>query len=143
MRDFDQERAERATLDHTFKIAGTEFRFRPAVRPETFAKVADLLLGTYRDSFPIPEARAEDGEPLTVYRMPNEEEAVGVLHDLFLEYLEPESHGDWERVRADTDDPITAAEMWDLMGYMQSVQNGRPTLPASDSSSGAGSNGAK
>src|SRR5688572_17076517 len=98
MRDFDQERVERAALDHTFKIGGRLFHFRTAVRPETFAKVADLLLGTYRDSFPIPEARAEDGEPLTVYRMPNEEEAVAVLDGLFLEYLLPESHEDWRKV---------------------------------------------
>lgn len=144
MRDFDKERAERAALDHTFTINGREFRFRPSVSPEIFAKVADLQGGSYRDHFTIPGSEAEEGgEPLAVWRQPTEVEVVGILDNLFLDFLEQESHGAWRLVRQDTENPVTYLEMWSLIDYMVSVQMGRPTMPASNSGGGGGTNGTK
>jgi hypothetical protein len=144
MRDFDQERAERATLDHTLKIGGRELRFRPAVSPETFAKVADLQGGTYRDQFDLPGSEPEQGgEPLTVYRLPTEVEVVKILDGLFLDFLDPDSHGAWRMIRQDTENPVTYLEMWALIDHMIAVQMGRPTTPASNSGGGGGENGTK
>ena len=142
MRDFDQERAERATLDHTFTINGRQFRFRRSVPPETFAKVADLQSGSHRDFFSIPGSEPDGGgEPLTVYRQPSEVEVVGILDGLFLEFLEPDSHGAWRLVREDTENPVTYLEMWSLIDYMVSVQMGRPTRAVSNSGGGDSKNG--
>jgi hypothetical protein len=137
VKDFDQARAERATRDHTFKINDIVFRFRERVPRKIHARMMDLLLGSYRDDFPIGDELRPDGSPVTVYRTPTEEETQEIMAELVYHFLDPESHDAWRLLLRDEQSPLSSEELGEIVGYMIQVQSGRPLAPSSPSGDGA------
>lgn len=118
MKDFDEARRERLQRDRSFRIAGREFVYRPAVPPEA-------LFGWFDMSADTPEA-----------------EAIATIDATIVEFLEPEYREAWREARdPDAENPITRDDMLELARWLLSEQAGRPTGQQSGSSTGPGLRG--
>jgi hypothetical protein len=137
VRDLDQENAERATRDYTFKINGTIFHIRERVHRKRHAKLMDLIFGTYQDSFPIPGELDENQKPITIYRSPNQVESTEIMEAFLIDFLEPESHDAWRFLLQDEENPLTSEDLGTIAGLIIQVQGKRPLEPAPDSGTGA------
>lgn len=121
MKDFDALRAEREQRDRSFKIAGHEFRFRPALPAETYSLYLELM-----DK--MSEGRWPEG-------------SFDTLQATMLALLEDDSRDVWLRAVGDNvANPISFEDVADIIDYCVSVQTGRPTQPRS-LSGGTGESG--
>lgn len=112
MRDFDQDRAAR---DRTFKIGGVVFVTHD-VRPEVFAE------------FEAREAAATSAT-----------EQLAIQDERIMSFLDGDGPEQWKALRAREDEPITSADMIAIRRWFLEVHTGRPFVPLSPSSPGAGS----
>lgn len=117
MKNFDEARNERASLERTFQIGGETFHYRPGVRPE--------------EILPWFQMRAEEGGELT------QEQQLGVYDDTVLAYLVPGQEKAWKKVRETAEPPVTILDMAELIDWLFEEQAARPTGQPSDSSSGS------
>lgn len=116
MRDFDEDRAKREQTDRRFRLAGRDFRFLPAVRPEDFADYVDFIQDSTRYS---------------------EHDAIKLLDRTVVAFLEPEFEQAWREAREEQSaNPVTARDIIDLITWMTEVQSARPTEPSSASGTG-------
>lgn len=122
MKDFDALRSEREQRERTFKIAGREFRFRPALPAQQYSLYLELM------------------DQMSAGRWP--EGSFDTLNGTILELLDEDSRVDWEVVLAERGgNPISFEDMADVIDYCVAIQTGRPTQPRglSGSSGGNGS----
>jgi hypothetical protein len=120
MKDFDALRSEREQRERTFKIAGREFRFRPAVPAEKYSLYLHLADQQSKANWP--------------------EESFEIMNGTILELLEPESRDAWNEVISNhLDHPISLLDMDQIIQHCVAVQTGRPTTPLSPSGTQGGS----
>lgn len=120
MKDFDALRSEREQRDRTFKIAGREFKFRPALAAEKYSLYLHLA-----------DEQAQARWP---------EESFEIMNGTILELLEPDSREAWNEVIGNSlDHPISLLDMDQIIQHCVAVQTGRPTAPLSSSGTQGGS----
>lgn len=118
MQDFDKERQARLESDRSFQIAGETFIRRPGVAPERVLKWVQMIT-----------------EEIT----PTEEEAIKILDDTVLAYLEAGQEEKWRAVRSpELENPITIPDMRRLLRWLAEEEAGLPTKQPSDSTTGDG-----
>ncbi len=103
MHDFDERREERATADREFKLGGEVFVRRSGIRPERMTDYEDLT----------PQASSRD--------------ALKVIDNLILSFLEPDGHDRYLKLREREEDPLTVSDLNDLVRWLISETTGRPT----------------
>ncbi len=113
MQDFDVKRAERSAADREFKLGGEVFVRRTGIRPERMTAYEDLT----------PKASSID--------------ALKVIDDLILSFLEPDGHDRYRALRERDDDPVTVSDLNDLVRWLISETTGRPTQRLSPSTPGS------
>jgi hypothetical protein len=113
VRDFDDERAQRAARDRSFRIHGELFYVKPGVRPEVLVPYEDMST----------ETSATD--------------ALSTIDALVLGFI---SHDDppgacdrWRAIRADEEDPLTMEDLTSLVEFLIETATGRPPTRASSS----------
>lgn len=117
MKDFDEARRERETLDRSFQIGGTQFERRIAVAPERVLRWNKAGAG---------ELELDEQGWLDLY-----DETVLAL-------LEPGQEEKWAAVRTpDLEHPLTGTDLTALIRWLFESMAGRPTGPSSGSSPGA------
>lgn len=120
MKDFDTARRKREQADRTFKIAGSEFRFRAAVAPEAILGWSQMTAG----------ADVSEAEWLTI------------IDETITAMLEPEFAKEWERIRdPELAHPLNLSDLQDVLQWLIEQVVGRPTGPPSDSSTSDGDTG--
>lgn len=119
MKDFDTLRSQREQRERTFKIAGHEFRFRPALPAHSYSLYLELM-----DK--MSEGRWPEG-------------SFDTLNGTILALLEPDYHDLWGQVIDESsDNPVSFEDLSDIIDYCVSVQTGRPTKPPSVSTVSGG-----
>jgi hypothetical protein len=113
MHDFDRDREQRHSADRQFKIGGEVFTRRPAVRPEAMTAYEDLT----------PGASAS--------------EAVEVIDNLILAFLEPSDHERYRALREREEDPLNVTDLNDLVRWLIIETTRRPTQQPSPSTAGS------
>ena len=109
MKDFDHKRKERAARDRTFVIGGESLVMRKGIRPEAM--------------LPWEGITAES----------NPSEVLQTLDQIVCDFIEP-ADGARERymqLRAREEDPLTLADLEELVEWLIAEQTGRPTGPPS------------
>ena len=120
MKDFDEARATRPTLDEdarSFKLAGETFTIRPFVRADTLAAA-----GRVSDKSSI----ADD---------------VDAFDELIVGFLEDADHERYLALRRRETDPVTFNDLMELAAWMVETSSGRPTRQPSPSTAGPGKTG--
>lgn len=119
MKNFDEARAARKNSDRAFQIGGETFVMRSGVRPESLiayeTMTGDMAAG----------------------------DALTVIDDLVLTLIEPHDNATerYRNIRANEDEPVTLADLQELVKWMVESQAARPTLPPSPSPGGRGNTG--
>lgn len=115
--DFDIARHERGGSARAFKIAGTEFRFKPSVGAELLADYYDTL------NTPIEDPAFN-------------RKVIAAADQLIVGWLEPGQDDTWAHVRRnDSPDPLTIRDLQDVIAHMTGVMTGRDREQPSGSSS--------
>ena len=124
MKDFDALRSEREQRDRSFRIAGRDFRFRPAIPAQTYSLYLELM------------------DKMSEGRWP--EASFETLNATMVDLLELDDREAWADVLAASNgNPISFEDIADIIDYCVSVQTGRPTAPRSPSSPTGGSGSTK
>jgi hypothetical protein len=112
-KDFDEE-IRQYRKPNTFTIAGEVFKLKPSVRPEVMVLWEDL---------PASASNKETYERL----------------DMFIKawMVEEDDHAKWDRIRQQEDDPVTAADLWKVFGYIMDCATDLPTQASDSSGNGA------
>jgi hypothetical protein len=108
-RNFD----EILSSERTFVVQGETFTWHD-VRPE----VLDTIL-----------APSENGKEENMWTRQDE---------MILEFLVPEDHERWKKLRERTDKPVTIAQFNAILEYLVEAQTERPTVTPSPSATGRG-----
>lgn len=117
MRDFDSERKERNEQrlkemgDRTFTLCGEQFTYRAVSSYTVLEKVA------------------------TTQNL-NTAELIASIEEVIIAFLEPGQGERFLAVARNDEDPLTFADLNDLMNWLAEVQVARPTEPLSPSTSG-------
>lgn len=116
MKNFDVARAERANRDRGFKIGGEEFLRKTGVRPEIM--IAWEALGTNQDS----------------------EAVLNAVDEIVVGFLDPTNDAEarYRKIREREEDPVTLADLVELVQWLVEEETGRPTQQPSASTSGDG-----
>lgn len=119
MKNFDEERAHRASQDRDFKIGGEVFRARSSVKPELLAPYESL-----------------DGTDSAM-------KALEVIDELLLAMIEPvdDAHARYRAIRERVEDAVSIEDLQELVKWLMEVQTARPTGQPVDSSTGRGATG--
>lgn len=122
MRDFDQQRRERAEFgrdDRTFVLGGETFVVKASIRPEALAEYENL--------------KADDGAG----------KALEVIDDLVVSFLEPadDAEARYRHVRTVEDNPISLGDLEALVEWLVETQTKRPTGQPGSSSASPGHTG--
>jgi hypothetical protein len=114
VKDFDQDlaRADRASRDRSFKIAGEEFTRRVAVRPEVLEEWSRL--------------GADEAETT----------GFQILDRVIFSLIEPDGHDRWRQLREREQDPITYKDLQEVTAWLVAEETGRPTAAPSPSTAG-------
>ena len=123
MKDFDEQRREwleeRRKLGNTFVIGGETFAFRVVVRPDHFFAYDNLVGRT------VPMG-----------------ELLELIDNVIVDLLEGEDAASrWAALRERRDDPITLADMNELMSWLIEQVTGRPPSQPESSQAGLGESG--
>jgi len=119
VKDFDTLRSQREQRERTFKIAGREFQFRPALPAQTYSLYLELM-----------DKMAEGHWP---------EGSFDTLNATMLALLEPDYRDVWAEAIGDGGaNPVSFEDIAEIIDYCVSVQTGRPTKPPSVSTASGG-----
>lgn len=122
MKDFDELRREREQRERSFRIAGREFFFRPALPAAQYSLYLELM-----DK--MREGRWPEG-------------SFETLNETVLQLLEEESRDHWRVTIAENNgNPVSFEDIADVIDYCVAVQTARPTKPRSLSGSTGESGG--
>lgn len=108
-RNFDELLSE----DRTFVVKGQTFTWRD-VRPEVLTDLGEVN---------------GDGNPNAVWEAQDKQ---------ILNFIVPEDHERWKKVRADEENPLTIRQFNAILEYLVGEQTDRPTETPSPSASGRG-----
>lgn len=119
MKNFDEARSARKNADRSFQISGETFVMRSGVRPEVLVPYETMST----------DMAAGD--------------ALQVIDDLVLTLIEKDDDAEarYLAIRTNDDDPVTLADLQDLVKWMVETQADRPTSPPSHSPTGRGNGG--
>lgn len=116
MRNFDEERQARLEQDRSFQINGETFTRRPGVAPEKVLPWVQMITGETD---------------------PTEADAITILDDTVLAYLEPGQEERWRVARdPESDNPVTIPDLRRLLEWLTQEDAGRPTGQSSASAGG-------
>jgi len=106
MKNFDEARKKRAQADRSFTIGGETFERKPGVRPEVLLEWSDLTAGT-------PSGRV-----------------LEVIDEVVLAMISPngKSAARWEAVRESEDDPVTLADLHELVSWLVEEELGETPI---------------
>ncbi len=110
VKNFDLERAKRASQNRQFKIGGVTLTRRASVRPEAMM----------------------EWEAVTPLTPPAD--VIAAIDNTIVAMVENGGHKAWKALRAREDDAVTLGDMLEVMQWLVEEQSGRPTLPPSPSS---------
>jgi hypothetical protein len=108
-RNFD----ELLATDRTFIVQGQTFTWRD-VRPEVLTDLGDI---------------DQNGNPNAVWEAQDKQ---------ILNFIVPEDHERWKKLRADTEKPLTIRQFNAVLEYLVGEQTDRPTETPSPSAPGRG-----
>jgi hypothetical protein len=131
------ERAQRPEEERTFVIGGETFVYRPSVPPEGYKRWSAMTGGEFilRDAQGKPVLDPASNTPISTL---TEDDALAILDETVISFLEPQYEEAWRRVRAaDAPNPLTLDDIRALIRWLFEEQTGRPTGRSSDSSNGS------
>lgn len=116
MKDFDQVREERRQADRSFKIGGETFVRKVGVRPEVLAEYEKL----------------EETTAAT--------ETLELIDGIVVDLIEDADggHDRYRALRQREEDPLSLADMQEMVQWLVEEETGRPTQPPSPSTRGPG-----
>lgn len=133
MKDFDQERAQRANKDRAFRINGYEFQYRPAVAPQSLLPWSRMVGGEFVERHADGSVvLGPDNAPLSSL---SEEKALEIYDQTIRAFLVPGQEDKWEAARdPNAENPINLGDLTNLIVWLFEETSGRPTGPPSSSS---------
>lgn len=164
MKDFDTERNQRLTGDRSFRLAGREFRYRPSVAPEVilgwsqFAEGADpyerkLKLAAARlnvtratkssdELIAKGELEVVEAENALAEARPTDSQWIEALDRTATAVLEAGYAEAWRDARsADVENPLSLADLQEVLEWLIEQVSGRPTGQPSGSDSSPNGSG--
>jgi hypothetical protein len=113
-------RQERMAASRKFVLGGEEFTYRPSVTMEVMADYYDMA---------------------SLQTSLNNREAISVIDNTVLSFLEPGQDEKWAKIRSDPDHPLTVADAHAIIEALLEAVTVRPTLSPSASTDGREANG--